>query len=161
MAFAILIFLITFQSAVLAQPAFQQPADQDELIKISGQAMVRSDVMSIPDSPMSSGFILMIPLERLSSLSEEIKTPVTSKAFPQHRFSLSQDIYDRFVVVFSSLSPGGKYNFSIAEGDYAVCLSLQKNLVFPIHVEGCEETEVKNGRNELSKIFWGLGGVIK
>ena|SRR3990167_6140844 len=129
--------------------------------KISGQVMVLSDVMTIPDSPLSSGFIFIIPEERLSFLSAEINMPVISKAFPRRRFSMNQDLYDRFVVAFSPLSPDGKYSFSIVEGDYAVCLSLQENLVFPIYMEGCVETEVKNGRNQLPKIFWGLGGVTK
>lgn len=127
---------------------------------ISGKVIHKSDVMTIPDNPYSSGLVLAVPSESLASLLDH------TKAHDLESTELTKELFSNYVVSSVTLEEDGYYSLYLKPGGYSLCAcnlgaSHPDPKAFPIYIYSCLEIVVKGGEKRSVDIFFGMGGIHK
>ena len=125
---------------------------------ISGKVIHKSDVMTIPDSPYSSGLILAVSSESLMSLLDHAETPNLEST------QLNKELFSNYIASSTSLEKDGNYSLYLKPGSYSLCAcnlgaSHPDPEAFPIYIYSCLDIVVKGGESHSVDIFFGMGGM--
>lgn len=129
---------------------------------VSGQVMHQSDVMTIRNSPYTSGVVLAIPLYRMGSLMKKVER---NPGLNANQFSMAEEAFSTHVVASIELGTNGWYSLALSPGDYSLCVgnlgeSRSNPGLPPVYIYGCFKLKIKAGDKQSINISYGLGGVF-
>lgn len=130
---------------------------------IRGRVMSKSDVSTIPHSPLQA-FVLIIPFAESDSLLEEVGFPHDDESgFGKLGFTLTERVFERFIVASTTSNQSGDYELQVPVGNYLVCIAnldvSTRSEMLPAHIEGCVEVSIQEGKQLHQDIFLQFGRV--
>lgn len=115
---------------------------------VNGRIWSKSDVQTIPDSPIPAAVLVMT-----SDAHDSILTSAT----------LSESEFGRLVVAHSVSDSAGQYSVDVMPGNLWICLAsvgeADPRIRFPLRVAGCVPVLVSPAEARRKDLFVGEGGV--
>jgi len=136
-----------------------------ELTTISGRVMSKSDVQTIPDSPIN-GWVIALSRVNFDEITRDTGFTDTEKNndfLLRSSFDISEEQFQKFVAANTISSAQGAFELSLTQGDYLLCLAnlftVNPPGTFPANIIGCIELHVQERKKVKQNIFWGEAGV--
>lgn len=130
-----------------------------------GKVIHKSDVQTIPNSSYSSGQVLAITSDNFVKLTDIENTGFSvEEQMPQHfQFSISEELFTKFVESSISIGNDGSYSSNLTPGTYTLCLGNLNNpnsQEFPISILGCvDNVQIHSNERLYLDLYFGEGGL--
>lgn len=132
---------------------------QAEQVRVSGVVMARSDVRSVPDTPYSSGIVIVVAHQEMARLLSRVGGGSSGSVPTPPPLRVTDELQREFVVTSSLLQSDGYYSVSLNPGDYYFGVgnlgrSHLDPAALPTRVYGWVSAHVAAGKTRTIDIFY-------
>lgn len=130
---------------------------------VVGHVMAKSDVETIPDTPLQA-LVVAVPGDNMADLLSDVEIDgVREDAYGRLNVSIPESAFARHGASHQLSDADGSYALTLPPGDYWLCLanidSAEQEQIFPAFLYGCLPASVSEGERVEQDIFWGEAGV--
>ncbi len=154
---------VTSSGTQATSPAMAPQSEANSAGSVSGYVMSKSDVATIPDSPLET-LVFVIHSASFDLLLEEAGAArPTEGDYGKLGLSFPPDLLDKYVVASAISRPDGQYGLQVPVGTYLLCVadpsSAMQTTIQSIYVLGCVKVAVSSDMSVTQKLYVQFGWV--